>query len=378
MSSQTLQLISSHRAASFPAADRVDFTLGRLAVRTRRLSGGLREGVLLVELVAGETKVFVLPDRGLGIWKIMAAGVELGWQSPVHGPVHPRFVPLADAAGIGWLDGFDELVARCGLVSNGAPDLDDSGRVRHALHGRITNLPAHHLDVTLDESAGTITLTGAVDETRFLVHALRMTTSLTLHADRHRVSWTDSVKNLSDRPTTMQMLYHVNFGPPLLGPGAELVAAVEELAPRDAGAVGDAATWNRYVGPQAGRGEQVHFARLRADAEGRASALLVGPDGRNAASLSWRAETLPCFTLWKNQGGLADGYVTGLEPGTNYPNPRSFEEAQGRVVPLAPNASVRFELALEHLAGSAIDVERQRIAVGGHSVIHPQPKPGWS
>ena len=106
MASQTLQLITPHRAASFPAADRVDFSLGRLAVRTRRLSGGLREGVLLVELVAGDTKVFVLPDRGLGIWKIVADGVELGWQSPVHGPVHPRFVPLAEASGLGWREGF--------------------------------------------------------------------------------------------------------------------------------------------------------------------------------------------------------------------------------------------------------------------------------
>jgi hypothetical protein len=242
------------------------------------------------------------------------------------------------------------------LVSNGAPDADDSGRLRHGLHGRIANLPAHHLDVTLDEAAGAITLTGAVDETRFLCHALRMTTSLTLHADRHRVSWTDSVKNISDRPATMQMLYHVNFGPPLLGPGAELVAAIEELAPRDAAAVADVPTWNRYV-----------------------SALLVGPDAHNAASLSWRADTLPCFTLWKNQGGLADGYVTGLEPGTNYPNPRSYEESQGRVVPLASGQSVRFDLAIEHLAGSAIAAARQRIAASaGAGVTHPQPKAGWS
>ena len=44
MSSQTLQLITSHRGASFFAADRVDVSLGRLAVRTRRLSGFVRSG----------------------------------------------------------------------------------------------------------------------------------------------------------------------------------------------------------------------------------------------------------------------------------------------------------------------------------------------
>jgi hypothetical protein len=380
MSSHTLQLITSHRSASFAAADRVDVALGNLAVRTRRLAGGVRDGVLLVELVAGATKVFVLPDRGLGIWKILADGCELGWQSPVHGPVHPRFVPLAEPSGIGWLDGFDELVARCGLVSNGAADFDAAGRLRHPLHGRIANLPAHHLDVTLDEAAGTITLTGAVDETRFLVHALRMTTSLTLHADRQRVAWTDTVKNLSDRPATMQMLYHVNFGPPLLGPGAELVAAIDELAPRDSAAESDVASWGRYAGPRAGQVEQVHFARLRTDAQGVATALLVGPDHRNAASLSWKADTLPCFTLWKNEGGLADGYVTGLEPGTNYPNARLHEESQGRVVPLAPGGSVRFDLAIEHHHGDGIAAERRRIeslAVRSPQ-MHASPKPGWS
>jgi hypothetical protein len=378
MASHTLQLITAHRGASFSAADRVDVTAGPLAVRSRRLSGGRRDGVLLVELVAGSTKVFVLPDRGLGIWKVMAGDCELGWQSPVHGPVHPRFVPLAEPGGLGWLDGFDELVARCGLVSNGAPDFDAAGRLRHPLHGRIANLPAHHLDVTLDEAAGTITLTGAVDETRFLCHALQMTTSLTVTADRQRVAWSDTVRNLSERPATMQMLYHVNFGPPLLGPGSEIVAAVEELAPRDACAGEDVPSWNRYDPPRAGRGEEVHFMRMRAQPDGKAAALLVAPEGRHGACLEWRADTLPCFTLWKNQGGLADGYVTGLEPGTNYPNARSFEESRGRVVALAPNQTVRFDLAIEHLAGPARRGLRERLRAGPDPRIHSRPLPEWS
>lgn len=377
MASQTLQLITSHRAASFSAADRVDVAIGPLSVRSRRLSGGRRDGVLLVELVAGSTKVFVLPDRGLGIWKVMAGDCELGWQSPVHGPVHPRFVPLAEPNGLGWLDGFDELVARCGLVSNGAPDFDAAGRLRHGLHGRIANLPAHHLDVTLDEAAGTITLTGAVDETRFLCHALQMTTSLTVAADRQRIAWSDTVRNLSERPATMQMLYHVNFGPPLLGPGSEFVAAVEEVAPRDAASTADLPHWSRYDAPRAGRGEEVHFMRMRTQPDGKAAALLVAPEGRHGACLEWRADTLPCFTLWKNQGGLADGYVTGLEPGTNYPNARSFEEAHGRVVALAPNQTVRFDLAIEHLAGPALAATRDRLASAPAPRIHSRPHPDW-
>jgi hypothetical protein len=362
---------------SISISDEVSESLGTLAVTARRLRGGTREGVLVVELVAGETRVVVLPDRGLGIWKIVSDGMELGWQSPVVGPVHPRFVPLAEPSGLGWLDGFDELVARCGLVSNGAPDFDASGRLVHGLHGRIANRPAHDVVVALDDADGTVTLTGVVDETRFLIHDLRMTTTLVVHTDRPGVTWTDAVENRSDRPTTMQMLYHVNFGPPLLGAGAEVVVDAAEIAPRDAAAAEDVGTWNRYVDPQAGRGEQVHFMHLRADAGGRAAAMLVSPDGGTAAKLSWRAAELPCFTLWKNQGGLADGYVTGLEPGTNYPNPRSFEETQGRVVSLPPHGSVTFDLAIDVLRGGAIAAERERLG-GDRPQIHQQPKLGWS
>ncbi|MFN5757661.1 MAG: aldose 1-epimerase family protein [Planctomycetia bacterium] len=351
-------------------------SLGSLSVTARRLRGGPREGVLQVELVAGGTRAIVLPDRGLGIWKVSCGDVELGWHSPVAGPVHPRHVPLGEPSGIGWLDGFDELVARCGLVSNGAPDFAPNGRLLHGLHGRIANLPAHDVQVTLDDSSGTVTLTGAVDETRFLVHDLRMHTRIELHADQPRVAWADRVENRSDRPTTMQMLYHVNFGPPLLGAGASLVADVEEVAPRDAAAVADVPSWNRYAAPEAGRGEQVHFMRLRTDASGRAAAMLVAPDATKAARLSWRAAELPCLTLWKNQGGLADGYVTGIEPGTNYPNPRSLEEKQGRVVPLAPHADISFDLALDVLSADAIRTARDAITT--QPIVHSQPKPGWS
>jgi hypothetical protein len=378
MPKHVVRLVSPQLAAA--AEPVVDVAAGPLAVRSRRLSGGRHNGMLLVELVAGDTRVFILPDRGLGIWKMMCAGTELGWQSPVAGPVHPAFVPLGEPSGLGWLDGFDELVARCGLVSNGAPDFDAGGRLVHGLHGRIANLPAHELVITLDEEADTITLAGAVDETRFLVHDLRLETTLVLSADRPRIAWTDTVTNRSERPATMQLLYHVNFGPPLLGAGAEIVAAIDELAPRDAAAAADIPTWNRYDAPRPGRGEEVHFARIRPDAAGIASALLVAPGGSQAAGLSWQADTLPCFALWKNQAGLADGYVTGLEPATNHPNPRSFEEAQGRVVPLAPGEQVRFELALEYLSGERLTEARAAIAALAAALptVHAQPRPGWS
>ncbi|MFZ4731797.1 MAG: DUF4432 family protein [Pirellulales bacterium] len=381
MARQSFPVISRGRDTLSSVSDALDVKVGRLQVRTIRIRGGRADGMLVVELIAADTRALVLPERGLGIWKVWNGPTEIGWQSPVAGPVHPRFVPLAEASGLGWLDGFDELVARCGLVSNGAPDFDATGRLLHPLHGRIANLPAHAVEVVIDDQAGTVELAGAVDETRFHFHALRLATRIVVHADRPLVTWTDEVTNMSDRPASIQMLYHVNLGPPLLGAGAELLAAIDEVAPRDGAAVSDITTWQRFDGPRPGRPEEAHFARIRADDAGTAEALLMAPGGREGARLAWWAESLPCFTLWKNQTGSADGYVTGLEPATNYPNPRSFEESQGRVVVLAPHAAVQFDLALEHVAGARLDEVRGRIAALAARrppTVHATPRPGWS
>ncbi|MFH1265624.1 MAG: DUF4432 family protein, partial [Planctomycetota bacterium] len=136
------------------------------AVSKRRLHGGLREGVDLVEVDNGVFRFSVIPTRGMGLWRARMGGLRLGWQSPVKGPVHPVFVRQSEADGLGWLDGFNELLVRCGLESNGAPEFDDHGRVRFGLHGKIANIPAHKVEVTIDGDSGRITVTGVVDETR--------------------------------------------------------------------------------------------------------------------------------------------------------------------------------------------------------------------
>ncbi len=63
--------------------------------------------------------------------------------------------------------------------------------------------------------------------------------------------------------------------------------------------------------------------------------------------MHYKPDSLPYFSQWKNTVGAADGYVTGLEPGTGFPNPRTFEEKQGRVIPLQAGKSVEFHVRLE-------------------------------
>lgn len=316
----------------------------------RTLQAGLSQGVDLVEIDNGRLKFAVVPTRGMGIWRAWVDGRELGWKSPVRGPVHPCFVPLAEASGLGWLSGFDELMCRCGLESNGAPDFDDRGILRYPLHGRIANRPAHRLDVVVDDVAGTISLHGIVEETRFHFCKLRLCTNYTTHFGSTRVNWHDDVENFGGSPTSIQMLYHTNIGQPQLDAGSMLLAPFSQVAPGDSPTVETRDyDWQTYAAPRAGFQQQVFHFELLGDDDGHTLVLLKNAAGSSAVRLNFNIRQLPCFTLWRNLVAEADGYVTGLEPGTNFPNPRSVEEKEGRIVQFQPGDTWQADLSLDWL-----------------------------
>ena len=91
-----------------------------LRVTKSILRGGVSDAVDVLDLENGALRIRLLPTRGMGIHRVWCGDVELGWRSPVAGPVHPQLVNLFEPSGIGWLSGFDEWLCRCGLESNGA------------------------------------------------------------------------------------------------------------------------------------------------------------------------------------------------------------------------------------------------------------------
>jgi len=350
------------------------------------LDDGLRAGVDLVEINNGAMTFEAIPTRGMGIRRAWLKDdreiSSIGWQSPVRGPVHPGFVDLGEPSGLGWLDGFDELLVRCGLESNGAPDFDDTTqRLKYPLHGRIANKPAHELQLTVDTDQQEISLRGVVEETRFHFLKLRMTSTITTKFGSKSFTVRDEVENFSASPTAMQMLYHVNFGLPLLDGGSRVVAPVQTIVPRNPRAAGGIKSWDSYSAPEPGFEEQVYFFELHAGEGGQTRTLLKNAHATRGVSLVFNKQQLPYFTLWKNTTGAPDGYVTGLEPGTNFPNPRSFETTKNRVVKLAPGQKQTFDVTLE-IHGSAQEVAAAEAAVakiqaGRPPQIFDQPQADW-
>src|SRR5262245_26895795 len=130
------------------------------SIRKHTLRGGLSDGVDVIDVTSGDLSFTVLPTRGMGLWRGQFRELRLGWDAPVRGPVHPRFVNLADRGGLGWLTGFDEWLCRCGLAWNGPPGNDRGWPL--TLHGRIANQPAHLVEVSIDDDV--ICVRGRVEE----------------------------------------------------------------------------------------------------------------------------------------------------------------------------------------------------------------------
>lgn len=352
-----LPLLTPGTAQGFQHIDLASYETSASAwsVNTYTLRGGLQDGVDVVEINNGKLRFAVLPTRGMGIWKGRCGDLPLGWDSPVKDPVNPAFINLQERGGLGWLKGFNEWFVRCGLNSMGAPGMDTvldySGNafdVPLTLHGNIANIPARAVELEVTETA--IILRGEVDETMMFGPALRLNTEIRTEIGSGTMTITDTVTNLGNNPVEHQMLYHINYGAPLLQKGARLLAPFKQVAPRDPRSAEGIETFDQYGAPEVGFVEQAYYYELVGKRGSRDSMVLL----RNAAGdrgslLRFSLKDFPCFTLWKNTAGQADGYVTGLEPATSYPNSRRFERKKGRVIVLKGGASRTTKMMIENL-----------------------------
>ena len=243
----------------------------------------------------------------------------------------------------------------------------------------IANLPAHTVQVTADATARVITVTGQVDEAGLFLPSLRLSTSISAGPDSSRITIADTVRNLQDTPAELQLLYHCNYGPPFLGEGSRVLLPFTEAAPRDARSAEGVAEIDRYHGPAPGFVQQAYWIRPAARPGDTATlAALVNASRTAAAVMRFDVGELPCFSLWKNTAGERDGYVTGLEPGTNFPNLKSVERDAGRVVELPAggeyDATLMLEVASGEEAVAAVESEVREIQAGADATVHAEPQ----
>ena len=126
--------------------------------------------------------------------------------------VNPAFIDLESRGGLGWLDGFNGCW--CAAATSGRVTwVDDDGRLK-SLHGRVQNIPASVVSVTVDEEPPyAIHVRGRVDEHTFKMSELVTWTSSAC-ARSGEFALRDKLTNHADYENEYQIIYHGNFGAP--------------------------------------------------------------------------------------------------------------------------------------------------------------------
>lgn len=315
-------------------------------VRLARLDDGNELGTRVADLRTGSGFAFtVLLDRGMDIGPAELWGMALGWRSATMAAAPAFFEP----EGRGFLRTFHGgLLCTCGLTYMGAPCTDEGKEL--GLHGRVSHIPATNVwaDGKWEGDDYVFWVQGKVRETAVFQENLLLTRRIWARLGESRLFIEDVVENQGYERTPHMVLYHCNFGFPVVDEGTELIGPIKRTEPRDDAASPGLEKCRVMDAPTAGYKEQVFFHEMEADAEGMVTAALVNRSLCTGYPLAlyvrYRQKELPCFTQWKMMG--QGTYVVGLEPGNSLPMGRDKERAAGRLKFLEPGERVEYFLEI--------------------------------
>ncbi len=318
-----------------------------MGVARYALQEGTESGVEMCEFRTGSGFRFVVcPSRGMDITYAEHNGRALCWNSP-SGFVHPAFYEKED---VGWLRGFGGgLLTTCGLSSIG-PACEDGGE-HFGIHDRVSYLPASRVHVAEEwrrdgggEEHFEMSCGGQIRQTRVFGADLLLTRTISARAGENRLTLRDSIENRGFEAVPLAVLYHCNFGFPVVAEGSIVRAPSSLCRPRDMEAQRDADQWMNLHAPQTGYDERVYFHDMTPDSNGMVRAEIWNDDLQFGAYVSYRARELPRFTQWKMLG--AGTYVCGLEPSNAPLASRAQLRKRGELPFLKPGETRHFALEL--------------------------------
>ena len=315
--------------------------------RACELTSGLAKGVDAIDVKTGTGFEFtVLPGRGLDIAWTSYKGSPLAYISKtgVVGPAH-----FVEEGAEGFIRNFFAGLLTTGGLSNIGPPCQD-GDERFGLHGRISNIPAEDICVSQgwqgDDYA--IRLAGTVRQAKTFGECLVLHREITTQLGSNALVVRDVVENAGSRPEPMMLLYHCNFGYPIVSADSRIYTSGGSVEPREPTPFEAVADHDRLGEPLAGHPDQCFYHNLNAK-DGRAFAAIFNERLGLGGYVRYRVENLPEFVEWKMLG--EQEYVVGLEPSTHRLEGRRELKREGQIVPLAVGERREFEVEIGVLDG---------------------------
>ncbi len=322
--------------------------LSQLAgVRLVEYQEGKARGLRVAQVWTGSGFRFeILLDRGMDIGAAEHSGRAIAWTFPALA-TPPYHDPYKYAWARTWGGG---LVTTCGLDFFGQPENDNGQEL--GLHGRISHTPAESVRVTQEFRGDdyVLEIEGRVRQSVVFGENLVLTRRISTKLGANNFTIHDTITNDGFRSTPHMILYHCNFGFPVVSPDSEILLDEESVRPRDARAEKGFGQQNHFENPVLDYPEQVFFHKPCADANGFAQGSIVNRALNFGAYVKWKLDALPYMGQWKLM--QAGEYVCALEPANYWETPRAKLREEGQLKMLGAGEGVEYELEL----GAIMDV----------------------
>jgi galactose mutarotase-like enzyme len=322
-------------------------------IETAVLDNGAGRGTRIAWINTGTgLRYKVVLDRALDIADAFYNQHSLAWLSH-SGITSPE--PFTER-GLDWLRTFNGgLLTTCGLTHVGGPEQDAYSE--RGLHGQISNIPAEIESIIQpDPMTGKLdmSITGRMRETKVFGPSLELKRTISGTLGQPVIRIHDEVINRANTPAPHMLLYHFNFGWPLVDEGTKLIWQGKWQA-REGGINGDIFRegYDFYTCPapldaHSGTGEAVAFINPTPNNSGQCTAGLYNPKLGFSVAMRFQKAQLPWLTNWQHWG--KGEYVTGIEPGTHPPIGQANAREQKSLLFLEPGESRRYDVEIEVLS----------------------------
>ena len=303
--------------------------------RQYTLSEGWGRGMRAADIqTGGGLQYTVLPDRGMDISYASFRGTNLVYLT-CNGETHPSYY---EPEGINWLHTFaGGLLTTCGLTYLGPPCTDEGEEL--GLHGRFSTIPVKQFcDLSHWQGDHYIyKVRGIVEEGFLFGKKLRMEREISSPGGDNIIQIKDIITNFGNKPSPYTILYHMNFGYPLLSEDTELIIDPSNTVPRDAGGLKGIHEFRSFIKPQPSYNEQVFFHTMKGDEAGNTSVRVRNKKIGTSVTISFNIKQLPYLCEWKM---MAYGeYVLGIEPGNVFSKSRKELRSENSLPILQPGES---------------------------------------
>lgn len=327
---------------SFDELKHMTGTISQIAgIRLFEYSDGRMRGVRAADVWTGSGFRFtVLLDRGMDLGPADFAGTPLAWIHPAMAA--PTFYEPEVG---GFLRTFGGgLMVTCGLNHFGPAEQDEG--FFYPQHGRVSHIPAETVNVQCrwERDVYVLEIEGQVRQAMLYGENLLLQRRITTTLGATSLHIEDRVTNEGSHETSHMMLYHCNFGFPVISPTAFLVVDDESVRPRDELARPGLANHNHFGPPDPAFEQQVFFHKPKTAADGTVTATLVNPELGFDIYIHYRAAELPVLTQWKMTG--EGDYLCGIEPATNAEAPRKELRQRGELKMLKPGEAVDYSVEI--------------------------------